>query len=70
MARDLELSGSVRRVRSGDSRRNAIHRLVDSPELRRHLAERARELAERHFGVEPFVAGYEALYAEARTRGR
>jgi D-inositol-3-phosphate glycosyltransferase len=53
--------------RDPEAVRVALRRLVDSEELRRRLAERGRVVAEQHFGVEPFVAGYEALYAEART---
>jgi glycosyltransferase involved in cell wall biosynthesis len=52
--------------------RETLLRLAADPELRHRLAERGRQVAERHFGVEAFVGAYEALYEEARgaTRGR
>jgi D-inositol-3-phosphate glycosyltransferase len=53
--------------RDPESVRAALHRLVGSDELRRHLGERARAVAQQHFGIERFVAAYEAVYAEARA---
>jgi glycosyltransferase involved in cell wall biosynthesis len=51
--------------RDRDAVRTAVRSLVDDVELRRRLGGRSRAVAERHFGVDRFVSGYEALYAEA-----
>jgi D-inositol-3-phosphate glycosyltransferase len=53
--------------RDPHSVRAALLRLVDDVELRRRLSERARAVAELHFGVDRFVAAYEELYAEAAS---
>jgi D-inositol-3-phosphate glycosyltransferase len=50
--------------------RVALRRLAGDSELRARLSERGREAAERHFGLEPFVRAYEAVYEEARERRR
>lgn len=50
--------------------RNAIRRLADDTELREALARRGRHAAEREFGVERFVAAYEALYERVTEAGR
>jgi glycosyltransferase involved in cell wall biosynthesis len=44
--------------------RDALMQLVHDEALRGRLAERGMAAAKRHFGIESFVAAYEALYAE------
>jgi D-inositol-3-phosphate glycosyltransferase len=48
--------------------REALRRLAGDKDLTRRLGERSRRVAERHFGLDRFVAAYEELYAEARER--
>lgn len=54
--------------RDSRSVREALTTLAAQPELRLRFAERARAVAERHFGVDRFVAAYEALYEESRGK--
>jgi glycosyltransferase involved in cell wall biosynthesis len=52
--------------RDADAVREALRRLSADHDLRERLGERARSVAERHFGIDRFVAAYEELYAEPR----
>jgi D-inositol-3-phosphate glycosyltransferase len=47
--------------------REALRKLLVDGELRERLGERSRIVAERHFGMDRFVAAYEELYAEAHA---
>jgi D-inositol-3-phosphate glycosyltransferase len=51
--------------RNSRSLRLALSQLVEDGSLTARLSERARAVAERHFGIGPFVAAYEEIYAEA-----
>ncbi len=56
--------------RDAGSLRDALRRLAGDEALRHTLAARAREVAERHFGLDRFVSAYEEVYAEAVSRRR
>ena len=45
--------------------RAALLRLLEDPDLRGRLSERAKAVGARHFGLERFVSAYEELYQEA-----
>jgi D-inositol-3-phosphate glycosyltransferase len=53
--------------RDAEQLRNALRRLAADDELRSRLAERARQAAERHFGLDRFVSAYEEVYESARS---
>lgn len=54
--------------RKPESVRAALLRLAGDPGLREELGERARAVAERHFGEAGFVTAYEELYREVAGR--
>lgn len=61
-----EVNGLLVPVRDGAATAAAIGRLLDDPTLRRTLARRGREMAEREYSVEKFVADTLTVYRVAR----
>ena len=55
--------------RDGAALRAALQQLFGDAELRGELGRRAREAGRREFGLEPFVSGYERVYADAIEAG-
>jgi glycosyltransferase involved in cell wall biosynthesis len=61
----LEPGDALLVERRPEALRAALRELAADADLRRRLADRARAVGERHFGVDRFVTAYEQLYEEA-----